>query len=64
MAILILLFSLYPISRSVGSGDWFSVALLATLDVLMVGARIATARKVAALPPGDSDDPPRGVSSR
>jgi hypothetical protein len=64
VTILILLFSLYPISLSVRSGNWFSVALLVTLDVLMVAARIVVARKLAALPPGDTNDPPPGVPGR
>lgn len=64
MTILILLFSLYPISLSVGSGDWASVTLLVALDVLMVAVQIVVARKQAALPPSGSSDPPHEVSGR
>ncbi len=64
MTILILLFSLYPISLSVGSGDWASVTLLVALDVLMVAVRIVVARKQAALPSSGSNDPPQEVSGR
>jgi len=61
LTILILLFSFYPISLSVGSGNWFSVALLVTLDVLMIAARIVVARKLAALPRGNTNDPSTGA---
>ncbi len=64
MTIPILLFSLYPISLSVGSGDWASVTLLVALDVLMVAVRIVVARKQAALPASSSNDPPQEVSGR
>ncbi len=64
VTILVLLFSLYPISLSVRSENWFSVVLLVTLDVLMVAVRIVVARKLAALPPGDTNDPPPGVPGR
>jgi hypothetical protein len=64
VTILVLLFSLYPISLSARSGDWFSVALLVTLDLLMIAVRIVVARKLAALPPGGSNDPPEVVPGR
>ena len=64
LAVLIVLFSLYPISLSVRSGNWFSGALLVSLDVLMITVQIVVARKWAALPPGDTNDPPPGVPDR
>ncbi len=59
MTTLILLSSFYPISLSVRSGNWFSVVLLVTLDVLMVAVRIVVARKLAALPPVTPTTHPR-----
>lgn len=64
VTISVLLFSLYPISLSVRSGHWSSVVLLVTLDVAAIAMRIVVARKLAALPPGDTDAPPPGVPDR
>ncbi len=63
LTILILLFSLYPISLSVGSGNWLSVALLISLDVLVVAVRIIVAHKEAGLR-SRSKEPPQEVSGR
>ena len=62
--ILILLFSLYPISLSARSGNGFSVALLVALDALLIAVRIVVARKSAALPRGDTDDRAPGIPGR
>ncbi len=64
LTILILLFSLYPISLSIGSGNWLSVALLLSLDVLVVAVRIIVAHKEAGLRSRDSKEPPQEVSGR